>query len=87
MAPPPDHDHDCGWKVFAKDLVEKMAELEAKMAAMEALHSSLDFLDRGDNVLLRGPSGVGLPFKQWGTVFQALPASLPSLTASPNTAT
>jgi len=35
MAPPPDDDHECGWKVFAKDLVEKMAELEAKMAAME----------------------------------------------------
>jgi DNA replication protein DnaC len=25
----------------------------------ETLHTSLDFLDRGDNVLLRGPSGVG----------------------------
>jgi DNA replication protein DnaC len=25
----------------------------------EGLHSSLDFLDRGDNILLRGPSGVG----------------------------
>jgi transposase len=35
MAPPPDDDHECGWKVFAKDLVEKMGELEAKMAAME----------------------------------------------------
>jgi len=35
MAPPPDDDHECGWKVFAKDLVEKMSELEAKMAAME----------------------------------------------------
>ncbi|MEO8213837.1 MAG: IS66 family transposase [Myxococcales bacterium] len=35
MAPPPEDDHECGWKAFAKDLVEKMAELEAKMAAME----------------------------------------------------
>jgi DNA replication protein DnaC len=25
----------------------------------ESLHASLDFLERGDNVLLRGPSGVG----------------------------
>jgi transposase len=35
MAPPPDDDHECGWKVFAKDLVAKISELEAKMAAME----------------------------------------------------
>jgi len=35
MAPPPPDDHDCGWKSFAVELQEKLAEMEAKMAAME----------------------------------------------------
>ena len=35
MAPPPNDDHECGWKVFAEDLTEKVTLLEAKLAAME----------------------------------------------------
>ena len=35
MAPPPNDNHECGWKVFAGDLTEKVTLLEAKLAAME----------------------------------------------------
>ena len=34
MAPPPD-DHDCGWKSFAVELQEQLAEVKAKLAALE----------------------------------------------------
>jgi transposase len=33
--PPPDDDHDCGWKVYAKAQDEKLAEITAKLAELE----------------------------------------------------
>jgi hypothetical protein len=34
VVPPPD-DHDCGWKGWATDLAQRLAETEAKLAAIE----------------------------------------------------
>lgn len=35
MAPPPDDDHDCGWKHYAKQQDAKLAELTEKLTAIE----------------------------------------------------
>jgi len=35
MAPPPDDDHDCGWKTFATELGQEMATMRAEMDALK----------------------------------------------------
>lgn len=35
MVPPPDDDHDCGWKAYAKAQEQALAKLEAKVAELE----------------------------------------------------
>lgn len=35
MVPPPDDDHDCGWKAYAKAQEQALAKLEAKVADLE----------------------------------------------------
>ena len=35
MVPPPDDEHDCGWKAYAKAQEQKLAELKEKLAALE----------------------------------------------------
>ena len=35
MAPPPDDDHECGWKVFAKDLAQEMATMRGELDALK----------------------------------------------------
>jgi hypothetical protein len=37
LTPPPDDEHDCGWKAYAKAQEEKLAELSAKLEALERL--------------------------------------------------
>jgi hypothetical protein len=35
LVPPPDDEHDCGWKVYAKAQEAKLAEMGEKIAALE----------------------------------------------------
>ena len=35
MAPPPDDDHECGWKVFAKDLAQEMATMRGELDVLK----------------------------------------------------
>jgi hypothetical protein len=35
LVPPPDDDHDCGWKAYAKAQEAKLAEMGEKIAALE----------------------------------------------------
>ena len=35
MVPPPDDDHDCGWKTYAKAQEEKLALVMARLEALE----------------------------------------------------
>jgi len=37
LTPPPDDEHDCGWKAYAEAQSEKLAELSEKVAALERL--------------------------------------------------
>lgn len=36
MVPPPDDDHDCGWKAYAKAQDAKLAEMTAQIAALQS---------------------------------------------------
>lgn len=42
MAPPPDDEHDCGWKAYAKAQEQKLDELTAKLAAVTAKLQELE---------------------------------------------
>ena len=35
MVPPPDEEHDCGWKAYAKALEAKLVEMSDKIDALE----------------------------------------------------
>jgi Transposase C of IS166 homeodomain len=35
VVPPPDDDHDCGWRAHANSLADQVAELKEKLEAME----------------------------------------------------
>src|SRR5690606_23540967 len=42
LAPPPDDEHDCGWKAYAKAQEQKLDELTAKLAAVTAKLQELE---------------------------------------------
>jgi hypothetical protein len=42
MAPPPDDEHDCGWKTRATDLETKLAETAAKLEAVAASMAAME---------------------------------------------
>jgi transposase len=47
VAPPPDDEHDCGWKAYAKAQEEKLAELGAQLTAVTAKLDELAKRRRG----------------------------------------
>jgi transposase len=47
LAPPPDDEHDCGWKVYAKAQGEKLAELTDKLSAVTAKLEELEKRSKG----------------------------------------
>lgn len=47
MTPPPNDDHDCGWKANAKHQEEKLSELQQQHIAMKAKVEQLALLANG----------------------------------------
>jgi transposase len=47
LTPPPDDDHDCDWKAYAKHQEAKLSELQQQLAAMKAKVEQLALLAKG----------------------------------------
>jgi hypothetical protein len=47
LTPPPDDDHDCGWKAYAKHQEAKLSELQQQLEAMKAKVEQLALLAKG----------------------------------------
>jgi transposase len=47
LTPPPDDEHDCGWKAYAKAQADKLAELTEKLGAVTAKLDELEKRSKG----------------------------------------